>query len=80
VKITKEHLEAQVAMLNRVSGGDYEIGYAYGQARVEAAHGSRDISPRGTKREVSMYLRCMITAVQRYQDAEWKLVELNRSA
>mgnify|MGYP005824039921 CR=1 FL=1 len=68
--ITREFLDRQVEILNRISGGDYEIGYAYGQARVEASTGSRDISPRGTKREVSMYLRCMITAVQRYQDAD----------
>jgi len=71
-RVTKAMLDKQIDWLNKISGGDYCLGWAYGGVRVEAEQGSRDISPRGTKREVSMYLRVMHQAVTRYQDLQGK--------
>ena len=66
-RVTKEMLNKQVDWLNRVSGGDYCLGWAYGGVRVEAERGARDITRRGSKRDISDYLLAMIAVIERYQ-------------
>jgi hypothetical protein len=65
IRITKAHLERQVGILNRITGGGYLLGWAYGGVRLEGDNGSRDISPRGSKREVSAYLTTAIQVMRR---------------
>ena len=65
IKITKAHLERQVGILNRITGGGYLLGWANGGVRLEGDSGARDISPRGTKREVSAHLTTVIQVLSR---------------
>jgi hypothetical protein len=72
-RITQGHLERQVDILNSMTGGGYVLGWAYGGVRLEKDNGSRDISPRGTKRQVSEYVTTVIQVLSQEQKRqnEW---------
>jgi len=62
--ITQKQLNHYCGILDsKLPNAGFSIGYAYGQPRLEAERGSRDVSPRGTKREVYEFVRAMIIAL-----------------
>jgi hypothetical protein len=67
MRIKKSNLECQVRVLNRITEGNYSLGWAYGGVRVERANGSIDVTERGSKREVYAMLRGMIHVAVRLQ-------------
>lgn len=66
--ITKEQLEKQVAWLNRLTGKTFELGWADGGVRIEHAS-DRNISKRGTKREIADQLYTTISVLSRMKSA-----------
>jgi len=69
-RVTKEILDRQIEWLNTLTGGTYSLGYAYGGLRLEAEAGGRDVSPRGTKRQISTMLGVTIRVVLDLQQRE----------
>jgi len=56
---------------NKSVGSGFVIGYAYGGARLEfitKSGGARDVSPRGTKKEVDQYIGAMMQALRYWKD------------
>ena len=47
---------------------DYSLQCQEGGWRLEANGGSRDISPRGSKREVTQYMRAMLVGIDAEND------------
>ena len=63
--VTKGMLERSLEVLRaQQPWADYGIDWAYGQPRLGCSNGSRDLSGRGTKREVNNYIWAMITALR----------------
>ena len=56
-RVTRKDLDAAVVVLNRVTAGDYHIGHAYGQPRLEREGGAFDISPRLPSGELLRWIR-----------------------
>jgi len=71
-RITNENLEYYVERINKLTGGDFCLGYAYGGVRLEANKGSVDISYRLTKRELYDQLVTMDNVLSRMQQKGWK--------
>jgi len=70
-RVTKDILNRQIEWLNTLTGGTYSLGYAYGGVvRIEAEAGGRDVSPRGTKRQISTMLGVTIRVVLDLQQRE----------
>ena len=51
-RTTKEDLQYYVDRLNKLTNGNFCLGYAYGGVRLEANQGSKDISYRLSKKEL----------------------------
>ena len=68
--ITKKQLENQIAWLNRLTGKTFELGWANGGVRIEHAS-DRNISKRGTKREISDQLYTAISVMSRMKAARY---------
>jgi hypothetical protein len=67
--ITKKQLDHYVAILNnQLPNADFSVGYAYGGARLEAKNGSRDVSPRRTKRDVYEFIAAMLVALDYHNE------------
>jgi hypothetical protein len=62
-RITKENLEYYVERINKITGSDFCLGYAYGGVKLEAKNGSVDISQRLTKKELYYQLVTMERAL-----------------
>ena len=61
---TKNDMMAVLGLLQGLQPwADYSIGVVAGQPRLERKRGSADVSPRGTKREVTQFMRAMINAI-----------------
>ena len=63
-RTTKALLETYVERINKLTGGNFCIGYAYGGVKLEANNGSVDISQRLTKNELYMQLVTMERALR----------------
>lgn len=62
---TKNDLQYYVDRLNKLTNGDFCLGYAYGGVRLEAANGSVDISQRLSKKELYLQLVTMVNVLER---------------
>ena len=62
---TKNDLQYYVDRLNKLTNGDFCLGYAYGGVRLEAANGSIDISQRLSKKELYLQLVTMVNVLER---------------
>jgi len=78
-RITKQDLERQVEVLNGYFGirdsnavGRFEIEYAYGDCRLvrilNEGNGERDMSKRGTKREIYEKLYAINKVIYEFKD------------
>jgi len=65
MKVTKDDLANAVALLNQVAGtpGLFDVCYAYGGVRLISYSGAKDVSPRGTKREVLGHINTAIEII-----------------
>ena len=64
-RTTKDDLQYYVDRLNKLTNGDFCLGYAYGGVRLEAANGSVDISQRLSKKELYLQLVTMVNVLER---------------
>ncbi len=64
-RTTKDDLQYYVDRLNKLTNGDFCLGYAYGGVRLEAAKGSVDISQRLSKKELYLQLVTMVNVLER---------------
>lgn len=70
MRITKSDLNDLVEYLNKIlkttEGNRFQVGYAYGQPRLERENGAGvdDVSPRGTAREVYNYIDALTLGVE----------------
>ena len=64
-RTTKNDLQYYVDRLNKLTNGDFCLGYAYGGVRLEAANGSVDISQRLSKKELYLQLVTMVNVLER---------------
>jgi len=55
-RTTIRDLEGVVALINRMAGQTFTLGYAYGGVRLEGDDGSTDVSPRLSKGEMLEWL------------------------
>ena len=62
---TKNDMMAVLGLLQGLQPwADYSIGYTpCGQLRLERKRGALDVSPCGTKKEVTQFMRAMISAI-----------------
>jgi hypothetical protein len=67
-RITNANLEYYVERLNKLTNGNYCLGYAYGGVKLESNEGSKDISQRLTKRELYNQLITSVTIIENMQD------------
>tara|TARA_Y100001970_G_C14125551_1_gene798743 strand:- start:34 stop:288 length:255 start_codon:yes stop_codon:yes gene_type:complete len=78
-RITKQDLERQVEVLNGYFGirdnnavGRFQIEYAYGDCRlvriINAGDGERNMSKRGTKREIYEKLYAINNVIYQFKD------------
>ena len=60
-KVTKKDLDRSVERLAEITGVDYSLNWAYGGVRVvrQVGAGSKDVTVRGSKREIYNILRGM---------------------
>lgn len=72
---TKADLKQLLAVLNRLTDGDYEIGYAYGRPRLLRAGGSVDVSPRLPRGQLVDWMRAYIAGIEWAQAAPRKTEE-----
>ena len=63
-RTTKEDLQYYVDRLNKLTNGNFCLGYAYGGVRLEANQGSKDISYRLSKKELYLQLITMINVLE----------------
>jgi hypothetical protein len=63
-RTTNAHLEYYVERINKLTGGDFCLGYAYGGVKLEANNGSVDISQRLTKGALYDQLVTMARALE----------------
>ena len=63
-RTTKDDLQYYVDRLNKLTGGNFCLGYAYGGVRLEANEGSKDISYRLSKKELYLQLITMINVLE----------------
>lgn len=63
-RTTKEDLQYYVDRLNKLTNGNFCLGYAYGGVRLEANEGSKDISYRLSKKELYLQLITMINVLE----------------
>lgn len=63
-RTTKEDLQYYVDRLNKLTNGNFCLGYAYGGVRLEANEGSKDISYRLSKKELYLQLITMINILE----------------
>jgi hypothetical protein len=63
-RTTKDDLEYYVERINKLTGSDFCLGYAYGGVKLEAKNGSVDISQRLSKKELYMQLVTMARALE----------------
>ena len=65
IRISKQHLEAVVARMNReLPGMDYSISYAYGSPRIERNGGSVDVSPRLPRGQLYQWAHAFLDGVE----------------
>ena len=62
-RITLEDIQTRLDYLNKQCHTDLSLDRAYGGCRIMSRNGSRDISPRGSKRDTYNYACAMITGV-----------------
>lgn len=55
-RTTKRELDRLAEMLNRRTGRDFEIEYAYGSPRLVVNRGSTDVSPRLTAGQLEQWI------------------------
>ena len=63
-RTTKEDLQYYVDRLNKLTNGNFCLGYAYGGVRLEANEGSKDISYRLSQKELYLQLITMINVLE----------------
>ena len=63
-RTTKDDLQYYVDRLNKLTNGNFCLGYAYGGVRLEANEGSKDISQRLSKKELYLQLVTMINVLE----------------
>ena len=63
-RITKDNLNYYLERLNKLTNGNFNIGYAYGGVKLESNEGSIDISQRLTKRELYYQLVTTINILE----------------
>ena len=63
-RTTKEDLQYYVDRLNKLTNGNFCLGYAYGGVRLEANEGSKDMSYRLSKKELYLQLITMINVLE----------------
>lgn len=63
-KIRKAKLDLALDRARLVSGADLELDWGNGGVRVCDKGGSRDLSPRGSKRETYNWIQAFMTGVQ----------------
>ena len=69
--ITKARIEQNLKILRGLQPwADYSIDWWCGQPQLVSKGGGRDISPRGSKREVNSYIEAMITALHAHERHE----------
>ena len=77
-RINQKDLEGQLEVINNLTDGTYIFNWAYGGVRLckytapDRHGGQRDISDRGTKRELYEFMRAFIKGIETAND-------LNRS-
>lgn len=59
-RISKAQLDALCEYPNKITGGDFEIGYAYDQTSLERKRGSVDVSPRFSKPDLYQWMHVFI--------------------
>ena len=63
-RVTEGEMKQVLAVLQRSQPWmDYSLGCQLGGWRLEARGGSVDVSPRGSKREVTTYMRAMLRGI-----------------
>jgi len=60
MRMTKAGLQEIVDVINRRTGGDYELGYAYGRPRLERDGGAREVSPRLSAGQLADWMRAFL--------------------
>lgn len=63
-RTTNEDLQYYVDRLNKLTDGNFCLGYAYGGVRLEANEGSKDISQRLSKKELYLQLVTMVNVLE----------------
>ena len=63
-RTTKDDLQYYVDRLNKLTNGNFCLGYAYGGVRLEANEGSKDISQRLSKKELYLQLVTMVNVLE----------------
>ena len=77
-RINNKDLEGQLEIINELTDGTYTLDWAFGGVRLtkftapDRHSGERDISDRGTKRELYEFMRAFIKGIHAIND-------LNRS-
>ena len=60
MRTTRADLQEIVDVINRRTGGDYEISVAYGQPRLVRDGGAREVSPRLAAGQLADWMRAFL--------------------
>lgn len=63
-RVTNDDLKKVLNLINKASGVEHGLDYAYGGVRLVKNNGSNDVLPRGTKKECFEFMHAYLKGIE----------------